>query len=155
MTIGFDSNRVLSRRQKEELVLDFNQNKTIREIAKIARMSPRDIKVIIDKAYQEKERQEHKSLAVQAYELFSKSKTPLQVAIDLNIGEGQATQYYSEYLRLVQLDDVTKIYLELKGNVWYFVSLCKAAKSAKMTVPKVSTFSLNSFMQWKYKYRLI
>jgi uncharacterized protein (DUF2384 family) len=65
-------------------------------------MSPLDIKVIIDKAYQEKERQEHKSLSVQAYERFSKGKTPLQVAIDLNIGQTQATQYYSEYLKLIE-----------------------------------------------------
>jgi hypothetical protein len=49
-----DSNGVLTRRQREELVLNlyFNQNKTYSEIAKIARMSPRDIKPIIDKAYQ-------------------------------------------------------------------------------------------------------
>jgi hypothetical protein len=80
-----DSNTILSKKGKEELVLDlyFNQNKTYSEIAKISRMSPRDIKVIIDKAFQEKERQEHKSLSVQAYELFSKGNTPLQIAIKL------------------------------------------------------------------------
>jgi hypothetical protein len=79
-----DSNGVLTRKEREELVLDlyFNQNKTYHEIAKIARMSPRDIKPIIDKAYQEKERQVHKSLAVQAYELFFKGKTLLEVTID-------------------------------------------------------------------------
>src|ERR687885_557397 len=114
-----NSNGVLTRKEREELVLDlyFNQNKTYHEIAKIARISPRDIKPIIDKAYQEKERTEHKSLAVQTYELFSKGKTPLQVAIGLNIGECQAIQYHTQYLRLVQADDVTKIYLELKDNV--------------------------------------
>ena len=49
----------------EKLVLElyFDQNKTYSEIARIARMSPRDIKVIIDKAFQEKEK-EHKSLFV-------------------------------------------------------------------------------------------
>jgi DNA-directed RNA polymerase specialized sigma subunit len=71
---NIDSNGVLTRKQREELVLDlyFNQNKTYNEIAKIARISPRDIKPIIDNACQEKERKEHKSLAVQAYDLFSK-----------------------------------------------------------------------------------
>jgi DNA-directed RNA polymerase specialized sigma subunit len=50
---NIDSNGVLTRKRKEELVLDlyFNQNKTYPEIAKIARMSPRDIKPIIYKAY--------------------------------------------------------------------------------------------------------
>ena len=134
-----NSNGVLTRKEKEELVLDLysNQNKTYHEIAKIARISPRDIKPIIDKAYQEKERTEHKSLAVQAYELFSKGKTPLEVCIILNIGQAQATHYYWEYLKLSGLDDITKIYLEFKGDISYFVNLCKVAKSANIGVPQV------------------
>jgi Sigma-70, region 4 len=137
--VSVDSNGVLTRKEREELVLDlyFDQNKTYSEIAKIAKISPRDIKPIIDKAYQEKERKEHKSTAVQAYELFSKGKTPLQVAIDLNIGEAPATQHYTEYLRLMQIDDITKIYLEFKGDVSYFVELCKAAKAAHISIPQV------------------
>jgi DNA-directed RNA polymerase specialized sigma subunit len=81
MKSDIDTNGVLSRKEKEELVLDlyFNQNKTYHEIAKIARMSPRDIKPIIDKAIIEKERTQHKTTAVQAYELFSKGKTLLEV----------------------------------------------------------------------------
>ena len=120
-----DSNGVLTRKEREELVLDlyFNQNKTYHEIAKIARMSPRDIKPIIDKAYQEKERQAHKSLAVQAYELFFKGKTLLEVTSDLNLGQAQATAYYEGYLKLIGLDDITKIYREFKGDVSYFVNL--------------------------------
>jgi DNA-directed RNA polymerase specialized sigma subunit len=57
MISNTNSNRVLTRKEREELVLNlfFKQNKTIREIAKIARMSPRDIKSILDKTYQEKE----------------------------------------------------------------------------------------------------
>jgi hypothetical protein len=134
-----NSNRVLTRKEREELVLDlyFNQNKTMREIAKIARMSPRDIKRIIDKAINEKERQEHKSLSVQAYDKFSRGKTPLQVAIDLNIAQAQVTQYYADYLNLVGLEDITKLYIEFKGDVSYFVSLCKAAKAAKMGVSQI------------------
>jgi hypothetical protein len=83
-------NGVLTREQRDKLVLDlyFKENKTYSEIAKIARISPRDIKPIIDKASQEKERQAHKSLAVQAYELFSKGKTLLEVTIDLKLGTG-------------------------------------------------------------------
>ena len=59
-------NGVLTREQRDELILDlyFKESKTYSEIAKIARISPRDIKPIIDKASQEKERQAHKSLAV-------------------------------------------------------------------------------------------
>ena len=53
-----------------------------------------DIGEIVNKAKQEKERQEHKSIEVQAYEHFSKGKTPLEVAIILNTGEAQTTAYY-------------------------------------------------------------
>jgi len=101
-------------------------------------MSLRDIGEIVNRAKQEKERQEHKSLSVQAYELFSKGKTPLQVSIILNIGATEVTHYYTQYLSLVQLDDITKLYIEFKGDVSYFVSLCKAAKAAKMSVPQVA-----------------
>ena len=125
MTINFDPNKIPSRKEREELVLDlyFNQNKNYRQIAKIVKMSVRDIGEIVNKAKQEKERQEHKSVQVQAYEHFSKGKTPLGVAIILNIGEAQATTYYWQYLKLVQLDDITEIYQELGSGIWDFVKL--------------------------------
>jgi hypothetical protein len=134
-----DSNGVLSREEREELVLDlyFKENKTYSEIAKIARISPRDIKPIIDKAYEEKERQQHKSLFIQACELFSKGKKPLEVAITLNLGQAQTTQYYADYLKLIGLEDITKLYIEFKGDISYFVNLCKAAKAAKMGILQV------------------
>ncbi|HEY7572539.1 MAG TPA: hypothetical protein VH796_14325 [Nitrososphaeraceae archaeon] len=137
--MGFESNRVLSKKEREERVLDlhFNRNKNYRQIAQEMKMSLRDIGEIVNKAKEEKERQEHKSLSVQAYDKFSQGKTPLQVAIDLNIGQIQTTQYYSEYLKLVELEDVTKLYLEFKYDVSYFVSLCKAAKAVKMDIPQV------------------
>ncbi|HYY50531.1 MAG TPA: hypothetical protein VE643_06635 [Nitrososphaeraceae archaeon] len=139
MTSDINSNGVLTRKEKEDFVLDlyFNQNKTYSEIAKIAKISPRDIKPIVDKAIDEKERMQHKSTAVQAYELFSKGKALLEVTIDLNLNQAQATAYYGEYLKLVGLDNITKIYLELKGDTPYFVKLCKEAKTAKMGIPQV------------------
>jgi hypothetical protein len=89
MTIDFDSNRILSKKEREERVLDlhFNQNKNYIQIAQEMKMSLRDIGEIVNRAKEEKERQEHKSLSVQAYDKFFKGKTPLQVAIDLNIGQ--------------------------------------------------------------------
>jgi hypothetical protein len=139
MTTDFDSNRILSKKEREERVLDlhFNQNKNYRQIAKEMKMSVRDIGEIVNRAKEEKERREHKSLGVQAYEHFSKGKTPLEVSIILNIGQAQTTAYYWEYLKLAQLDDITKIYQELKEGVRDFVSLCKAAKAAKMGIPQV------------------
>ena len=46
---------ILTRQERERLVLDlYNQGKTYREISKEARISPRDIGVILYKAVEEK-----------------------------------------------------------------------------------------------------
>jgi hypothetical protein len=48
---------ILTRQERERLVLDlYNQGKTYREISKEARISPRDIGVILNKAVKEKTR---------------------------------------------------------------------------------------------------
>jgi transposase len=107
---------ILTRQERERLVLDlyYNQGKTYREISKEARISPRDIRVILNKSVQEKaeewkeeqqdntdseknqnhEQQPDLSLSSQAYKLFSDRKTPLEVAIALNLKESEATKFY-------------------------------------------------------------
>jgi hypothetical protein len=66
-------------------------------------MSPRDIRVILNKIAKEKtegskqQEQQQLSLSAQAYKLFSEGKTPLEVAIELNLGESEATKFYREY----------------------------------------------------------
>ena len=139
MGIDFDSNKIPSRQEREGRVLDlhFNQNKNYRQIAKEMKMSVRDIGEIVKRAKQEKERQEHKALFVQAYELFFKGKKPLEVAIILNLGQAQVTAYYADYLKLVQLDDITQIYRELGSGIWDFVKLCKETKAAKMGTSQI------------------
>ena len=74
MTIDFDSNKIPSKKEREERVLDlhFNQNKNYREISKIVKMSLGGIGEIVNRAKHEKERQEHKSLSIQAYDTFSR-----------------------------------------------------------------------------------
>jgi transposase len=93
---------IIRRQERERLVLElYNQGKTIREIAKEARMSFRDIGAILNKTLKEKteatkeqgqdntraqcNQQENLSLSAQAYKLFSDRKTPLEVAIALNL----------------------------------------------------------------------
>jgi transposase len=79
---------ILTRQERERLVIDlYNQGKTYREIAKEGRISPRDIRIILNKVIEEKteeikqddaqknqnqeQQQQHLSLAAQAYKLFS------------------------------------------------------------------------------------
>lgn len=90
---------VLTRQQRERLVLElYNQSRNTREIAEETRTSFSAIDAILKKADEEKEAQggeEQKlSLASQAYKLFSEGKTPLRVAIALNLRNSQVTELY-------------------------------------------------------------
>jgi len=50
--------------------------------------------------------------------LFSNKKTPLQVAIALNIRQSEAAKYYREYWKLKGLDKLNIIHTETNGNTW-------------------------------------
>jgi transposase len=151
---------ILTRQERERLVLElYNQGKTIREIAKEARMSFRDIGVILNKVVEEKkteglkeeqqanadseknqnqeEQQPHLSLSAQAYKLFSDRKTPLEVAIALNLRESEATKFYKEYWKLKRLHNLTLFYEETKGDIDPFLKLHKLSKAKGMGVKQV------------------
>ena len=147
---------ILTRQERERLVLElYNQGKTIREIAKEARMSFRDIGIIlnkvienkieasqeqqdIDKAKQNREQeQQHLSISSQAYKLFSDRKTPLEVAIALNLKESEATKFYREYWKLKQLYYLNIVYEELRGDIEPFLNLYKLAKRIGMSIKQV------------------
>jgi hypothetical protein len=150
---------ILTRQERERLVLElyYNQGKTYGEISKEARISPRDIGVILNKVVEEKtggskeeqdhidsekkqsqeQEQQHLSLAAQAYRLFSDRKTPLQVAIALNLRESEATKFYKEYWKLKQLNNLNMIYEELRGDIEPFLKLYRLSKAAGMNVQQV------------------
>jgi cytidylate kinase len=125
----------LTRQEREQNVLDlYNQGNTIRDIAKEARMSFRDIGAVLKKEEKEKERQKRQldnnitttdiddnqrglSLSAQAYELFSQAKTPVEVAIELDLRESRVTKYYREYWKLKGLHKLNLIYEEIKDNI--------------------------------------
>jgi hypothetical protein len=135
---------ILTRQERERLVLElYNQGKTYREISKEARISPRDIGIILNKVIEEKkteeskEEQEQLSLSTQAYKLFSDRKTPLEVAIALNLRESEATKFYKEYWKLKQLHKLNIVYEELKGDIDPFLRLYKLSQAKGMGVKQV------------------
>ena len=151
---------ILTRQEKEKLVLDlYNQGKTYREIAKEARMSPRDIGVIVNKAVKEEElKTDHKndkenqdrnnsaekklkdqelSLSTRAYKLFSKGKALVEVAVALNLEEAEVTRYYKEYLKLKQSDGLYLAYEEIEGEIEPFLKLYELSKAADMGTKQV------------------
>jgi transposase len=148
---------ILTRQERERLVLDlyYNQGKTYREISKEARISPRDIGVILNKAVEEKTEglkgqqqdgvekskeakdKQHLSLSAQAYKLFSDRKTPLEVAIELNLGESEATKFYSEYWKLKQLHNLNMVYEELRGDIEPLLKLYRLSKAKGIGLKQV------------------
>ena len=85
-------------RKKRVIDLYYNQGKTTREIAKIERMSIRDISPILKeedlKRQRYKDQQQQEEVSSKAYELFSEGKKPIEVAITLNLREPEATKLY-------------------------------------------------------------
>jgi transposase len=143
---------IMTRQERERLVLDlYNQGNTIREIAKQARMSFRDIGVILNRIIEEnteakgqqvnntdteKNREQQLSLSTQAYQLFL-NKTPIEAAIELNLRELEATEFYKEYSKLKQLYNLNMVYEEIKDDIEYFVKLYKSSKAKRMGVQQV------------------
>ena len=129
----------LTRQAKEMLVLDlyYNQDKTYRQIAKEARICPRDIKAILDKKVNKTELNQSMSVSSQAFSLFLENKTPLDVAIMLNLKEPEVHEFYKQYLSLQQLSDLYRIYEKIKDGIGSFVELYRLIEAAGMNISHV------------------
>jgi hypothetical protein len=163
---------VLTRKEKEKFVLDlYDKGKTYREIAQEARISPRDIGVMIKKATEEKEKadilqqcssnnhqdQERQlSISAQAYKLFSEHKTTVEVAIALDLPEPDITELYREYLKLKRLDRLNLVYEELGEDIVYFLKLYRLAKNQGLGAEEVSnllTIANSDLPSVEYRYQ--
>ena len=74
------------------------------------------------------------SQSTQAYKLFSEGKSPVQVAIALNIREPEVDRFYVEYWKKRQLYSLNKICEEIKDDIGPFVNLYTLAKVSRMDV---------------------
>jgi predicted transcriptional regulator len=113
---------MLNKKQREALVLALAENgKTDREIAKEAGVSPNTIKAVLNKAGLDQTTSE----SSRAFELYVHQKTPLEVAIALNLEADKAIRYYHEYFKLLGITEFTRVYLQIKDNPIRFVNLFK------------------------------
>jgi DNA-binding CsgD family transcriptional regulator len=133
---------VLTRAEKEALVKRlFEEGKTIREIAKEAHMSFTDISAIIRKVTGGSSKNNSvkptKSIEVRALGLFSKGKTPVEVAIKLDISSEEAETFFIRYWRLKQQYDFELKYKEMKNQLPSFLQLYGVIKSASVTEKEV------------------
>jgi hypothetical protein len=139
----------------------FKEHLPIREIAKITRKSSRDI-ISVSRTHQLQEKEEEKNninsknipdseqkeeghdndkhLApyTKAYKLFSEGKRPIQAALILKLSEAEVTKYYIEYLRMIQLPELTQILKEIGlHGISYFLILTQKAMAEKMKTDQV------------------
>jgi len=80
--------------------------------------------------------------ATQAYKLFSEGKKLVDVSIQLDIRENEATKYFHEFLRLKGQDEVYEIYLENKHYLRTLRMLLRVLKREGMAaaIDKIDWF---------------
>ena len=113
---------MLSKFEKETLVIKLlNEGLTVREIAKEAHVSPETIGEIRRRTLGESalytKKNKKLSKNAKALELFSKNKTPIDVSIELDFDPTEVEKVYLDYLRLIGLSNLVKIYQELGNHV--------------------------------------
>ena len=129
--------------EKKKRVIDlyYNQGKTMREIAKIERMSIRDISAIIKeeeaRRQRYKDQQQQEEVSSKAYKLFSEGKHPVDVAIALNLRQPEATKLYNEYWKLKRMHVLNSIFKETNGKLRPFLKLFRLMKEKHMNVAQV------------------
>jgi uncharacterized protein YerC len=144
-----------SRAEREQYVIKlYEQGKTIREIAKEVRMSFGSIGAIIrgskgEETSEEKEGGEENKLSkfVQALELFSEGKVPLDVAISLDLGTEEVKSFYRQYLELKGLYKLTSIIDEIGNFLPSFLKLFKIMKDGGMMNKKYIAIILESAIE--------
>ena len=167
---------MLTRQEREQTVLTlYNQGKTIRDIAREVRISFRDIGVVLKKEEEKMEKEKQRtrfennmtstegdnsrgtnSSSTQAYKLFSQGRTPVEVAIELDLKEKQVTKHYMEYWKLKGLHKLTIVYEEIRDDIPYFLKLYGLSKAAGMTTEHVTNLleiANNDLQTVEYRYR--
>lgn len=129
--------------ERKRCVIDlyFNQRKTYAEIAEIEMMSIRDISAISkeeeSRQQKYKDQQQQEEVSSQAYKLFSEGKTPLVVAITLNLREPKVNKLYREYWKLKHLYKLNSIYEEIGNDLRHIIELHRRAKKEGIGVEHV------------------
>jgi len=119
----------MDKKQKEALVLALlEKGETYRDIAKKAGVSPNTIKAIANKAGLD----ESASISSRAFELYDQKKTPVEVAIALNLEAKDAIKYHQEYYMLLGCTQFTRVYLQIKDNPWPYVNLANLVHNSRM-----------------------
>jgi hypothetical protein len=140
---------VLNKQDKEELVIRLHkEGKTIRQIAHIVHLSFSDIGKIIRKLNGQNNNDsidlKDKSIETRAIYLFSIGKSPLEVAIELNMPSIEVHNMQEEFWALNQLHDLAFVYGEIKNSLPSFLKLFHSLNELGM----LNEESLSSFLKY-------
>jgi hypothetical protein len=125
--------RITEERKKRIIDLYYNQRKRTRKIAKIERISPRDISAILKEEEARRAKHKDQEVSSKAYKLFSEMKSPVEVATTLNLREPEVTKLYREYWKLQGSHKLNLVYEEIgEDNIEDFVEFYNRAKERGM-----------------------
>jgi hypothetical protein len=94
----------LKMEELEKLVIGlyYNQNETFRDVQKIIRQSPGDIRLNLDKANpHSKSNNPKQTQSSQAFQMFEEGSLPIQVANTLGLREKEISELYSGGISVV------------------------------------------------------
>ena len=119
----------MDKKQKEALVIAMlEKGESYQSIAQKAKVSPNTIKMLANRAGFD----ETTSISSRAFELYVQQRTPVQVAIALNLEAEKAVNYYHQFFMLLGITEFTKAYLQVQDNPWPYVNLAKLVQHAKI-----------------------
>jgi hypothetical protein len=120
---------VLTKKQKKELVIKlYEEGKTTREIAKIVKISLRDIGIFLREYNKEPEPKPPKSDHAIAFQLFSNEKTPTQVSITVDLSYETVLRWYSEYLYLNNASEFVNLLCYYPEFLPFFIDIAQRMK---------------------------
>jgi hypothetical protein len=131
-----------TREEKERMVIHlYGQNKTIREIAKVAHMSFSDIGRILRarQGYLDEPKKETLQISQesQAFSLFRKGKSLIEVKIELDISSNDVLEHHKKYRELENDDGYNRGYNAVQGNIAPYLQLFNLMNQLGMTPEQV------------------
>jgi hypothetical protein len=123
---------LLSREEKERRVIELTEeHKSIREIAKEVNMYFVTIGSIRRRYSAEtgSNNTSAPSRGTQVFKLFEQGKSPIEVAIELDLKPDEVTKLYTDYWKLKGLHDLNELYEERKSDLAEFHAAYKLMKA--------------------------
>jgi hypothetical protein len=134
----------MTREAKERMViyLKKKKNKTIREIASLVHMNFSDIGRIIrrEQGYVDEHKKETSEISKesQAFSLFGKGKSLIEVKIELDIESNDVLEYHKKYREVENVDGYNRSYNAVQGKIEPYLRLFKLMNELGMTPEQVA-----------------